>query len=270
MSKVIEISDSDDESERMVTSSEVGNFQPVDVPTINSSSAENLSTIAVETAVATSGRTSPLPLIISEVISMNTSPLPTIVSVHGSPATNSSSTPSAASTSSAANIQPNKRSRRKSMHHPLCASPEIEFETIALDDDEDNTPSKAKNKNHTTDIVQQIKSPKSHKTSPKILNTKPTDGNISKKLADARNDFLMSDETNALLRQIAEDRVRINFLLASYNMPEIQFSLHTKPEVLQFQLEERIKHRRRRCQEASNQLKKRRSLLQNSNSRTGS
>ncbi|XP_054742739.1 uncharacterized protein LOC129247583 [Anastrepha obliqua] len=266
MSKVIEISDSDDEADRVPKSSEVADLQPLHMPsTVAKFSAKN----AVP-AVVSSGSMSP-PLVISDVTSINVSPLSAIASVHRSPTGNNGLVIAAAGTSSGAIIPQNKRSRRKSMHHPLCVSPEIEFETIALDDDEDNTSTKSKNNtNVNSDGVQQNKSPKSHKTTPKILNIKSATANLGKQLSDACTELLISDETTALLHQIAEDRVRINFLLASYNMPEIQFSLETKPEVLQFQLEERIKHRRRRSLEASNVQKKRRTLLQTNNARTGS
>lgn len=271
MSKVIEISDSEEESERgesdHVVKDNSISTAPNNVPTTTDSHIQKV--LPRESIPSCSN--SPPPLVISEVSSLNTLQVPATSTIQKSPSTSTSATSTkvAASTSNAALALQTKRSRRKSMHHPLCASPEIQFETIALDDEEDKTPSKTKNKTTvSTDGIQQNKAPKLQKTPPKILNAKPQADKTGEDLPDVCAEFLASDETKTLLQQIAEDRVRINFLLASYNMPEIQFALHTKPDVLQFQLEERIKHRKRRSLESSRQLKKRRSLLQN-NPRTG-
>uniref|UniRef100_A0A0A1XGH8 Putative ATP-dependent RNA helicase L377 n=1 Tax=Zeugodacus cucurbitae TaxID=28588 RepID=A0A0A1XGH8_ZEUCU len=272
MSKVIEISDSEEESEKLEGVNEVNSVPISSTRSVLSSAAATHITeckvLPPEDVPSTSK--SPPPLKISSVSSLNTTEHPVVAAVQNSPTTNNdASSTVAAGTSNAALQQQSKRSRRKSMHHPLCASPEIEFETISLDDDEEKRSSKVKNKtNSNNDGVQQNKSPKLQKIAPKILNNKPQTSKSVKDSTDACAEFLASDETKALLQQIAEDRVRINFLLASYNMPEIQFSLHTKPDVLQFQLEERIKHRKRRSLESSKQMKKRRSLLQNTNTRS--
>uniref|UniRef100_A0A0K8UF05 Uncharacterized protein n=1 Tax=Bactrocera latifrons TaxID=174628 RepID=A0A0K8UF05_BACLA len=271
MSKVIEISDSEEESER-IESDPLGNANPI-LPTSNN--VCNTKDSILQEGTIPSCSKSPPPLVISEVSSLNTLQGATTASTQRSPSTSTSaaSTTAVASSSNPALPLQTKRSRRKSIHHPLCVSPEIQFETISLDDEEDKAPAKPKNKtNAISDGIHQNKAPKLQKLAPKILNTKPQ---ADKPQADKNRDdlpdvcaeFLASDETKALLQQIAEDRVRINFLLASYNMPEIQFALHTKPDVLKFQLEERIKHRKRRSLESSKQMKKRRSLLQN-NTRT--
>lgn len=259
MSKVIEISDSEEESER-IESDPLGNDKST-LPTLNNvcDSKDSYLQEVLPRETISSCSNSPPPLVISDVSSLNTLQGPTTATVQSSPQ---------ASTSNAVLPPQTKRSRRKSTHHPLCVSPEIQFETISLDDEEDKAPSKAKNKtNANSDGIQQNKAPKFQKIAPKILNTKPQTDKNKDDLPDVCAEFLASDETKALLEQIAEDRVRINFLLASYNMPEIQFALHTKPDVLQFQLEERIKHRKRRSLESSKQMKKRRSLLPN-NTRT--
>ncbi|XP_067625643.1 uncharacterized protein [Eurosta solidaginis] len=271
MSKVIEIYDSEDESPQIPPSSESATSQPIDVPLNAMPTLPNCMEDAVTAPVtAASGSVSPPPLIIFDVTSINTSPLPTTDVVQGSPiaTTSSTSAVSTASTSNACAPQQTKRSRRKSHHHPLCASPEIEFETIALDDDDDIATNKPKTKNTSnsktnTEGAAESKSHKSQKPAPKAGTS-----SVETQLTDALNEFLISDETKQLLRQIAEDRVKINFLLASYNMPEIQFSLYSKSEVLQFQLDERIKSRRNRFIDQAKQLKKRRDMLQNSTART--
>lgn len=271
MPKVIEISDSEEESDKVEGDSEVKAVPNVTVKNIvSAAAAPNFSEckVLLPDAIPSNSK-SPPPLMVSDISSLDATKHSAVGSVQRKPFTNNcANTTLAASTSNAALQLQSKRSRRKSMHHPLCVSPEIQFETIALDDDEDKGASKAKNKtNSNIDGVQQSKAPKLQKIAPKIHNTKPQVAknvlNESKDSPDVCSEFLTSDDTKALLQQIAEDRVRINFLLASYNMPEIQFSLHTKADVLQFQLEERLKHRKRRSLESSKQIKKRRSLLQN-------
>ncbi|XP_039950563.1 uncharacterized protein LOC120768091 [Bactrocera tryoni] len=270
MSKVIEISDSEEESER-IESDPLGNASSIlTTPNNVCNTKDSYLQEVLPRETIPSCSNSPPPLVISDVSSLNILQGPTTATIQSNPSasTSAASTTAAASTLNAALPLQTKRSRRKSIHHPLCASPEIQFETISLDDEEDKAPSKTKNKtNAISDSIQQNKAPKLQKIAPKILNTKPQADKNKDDLPDVCAEFLASDETKALLQQIAEDRVRINFLLASYNMPEIQFALHTKPDVLQFQLEERIKHRKRRSLESSKQMKKRRSLLQ-TNTRT--
>ncbi|CAD6996678.1 unnamed protein product [Ceratitis capitata] len=126
--------------------------------------------------------------------------MPTIVSVQGgADAASGATTTPTTSPQSAKIAQPNKRNRRKSMHHPLCVSPEIEFETIALeDDDEENASTKEKTKIHTnTEVVQQQnKSPKSHKTASNNLNSQvnPPASSNEKEFRDACSELLKSEK----------------------------------------------------------------------------
>ncbi|XP_004533992.1 uncharacterized protein LOC101461170 [Ceratitis capitata] len=248
MSKVIEISDSDDENEKFASS--IGAAPAVTLPLPSNRPTNDISNLAKEKSnVIPKHSVSPSPMVISEVASLNATSMPTIVSVQGgADAASGATTTPTTSPQSAKIAQPNKRNRRKSMHHPLCVSPEIEFETIALEDDEENASTKEKTKIHTnTEVVQQQnKSPKSHKTVSNNLNSQvnPPASSNEKEFRDACSELLKSERTIALLRQVAEDRVRINFLLASYNMAEIHFSVHTKLEVLQTQLNERMKRRK--------------------------
>ncbi|KAH8386198.1 hypothetical protein KR200_001022, partial [Drosophila serrata] len=56
--------------------------------------------------------------------------------------------------------------------------------------------------------------------------------------------FLANDEMQGLIKRIARERVRCNFLLATYHLPDMNFSLNTHMDTLCFQFRERIKQRR--------------------------
>ncbi|XP_017959690.1 uncharacterized protein LOC108653579 [Drosophila navojoa] len=58
--------------------------------------------------------------------------------------------------------------------------------------------------------------------------------------------MLNTDEMETIVQRIANERVRCNFLLATYNLPDMQFSLNTPLEMLKFQFQERLKLRRER------------------------
>ncbi|KAH8271537.1 hypothetical protein KR018_004689 [Drosophila ironensis] len=56
--------------------------------------------------------------------------------------------------------------------------------------------------------------------------------------------FVNAEEMQTLINTVAKERVRCNFLLATYQLPDMNFSLNTDLETLQFQFEERLKQRR--------------------------
>ncbi|KAH8301617.1 hypothetical protein KR059_006592, partial [Drosophila kikkawai] len=56
--------------------------------------------------------------------------------------------------------------------------------------------------------------------------------------------LLANDEMQELIKRIARERVRCNFLLATYQLPDMNFALNTPLETLCFQFRERIKQRR--------------------------
>ncbi|KAH8285070.1 hypothetical protein KR054_004678, partial [Drosophila jambulina] len=56
--------------------------------------------------------------------------------------------------------------------------------------------------------------------------------------------LLASDEMHKLIKRIARERVRCNFLLATYQLPDMNFSLNTPLDTLCFQFRERVKQRR--------------------------
>ncbi|KAH8252238.1 hypothetical protein KR038_006970, partial [Drosophila bunnanda] len=63
--------------------------------------------------------------------------------------------------------------------------------------------------------------------------------------------FLANDEMQGLIKRIARERVRCNFLLATYHLPDMNFSLNTHIDTLCFQFRERIKQRRGNATPAS-------------------
>lgn len=59
-------------------------------------------------------------------------------------------------------------------------------------------------------------------------------------------DFVNSNEMQDLIKIIANERVRCNFLLATYQLPDMNFALNTSMNTLRFQLKERLKQRQDR------------------------
>ncbi|XP_017087460.2 uncharacterized protein [Drosophila bipectinata] len=59
--------------------------------------------------------------------------------------------------------------------------------------------------------------------------------------------FVNSAEMQDLIKTIANERVRCNFLLATYQLPDMNFALNTSMNTLRFQLKERLKQRQDRA-----------------------
>ncbi|XP_034105017.1 uncharacterized protein LOC117568452 isoform X1 [Drosophila albomicans] len=90
---------------------------------------------------------------------------------------------------------------------------EIQFETIPLDDTADGS------------------------SSPQSKVPRLEDDDIKTVVEN----MLDSEEMQQIIKQIAEERVRCNFLLASYHLPDMSFRLNTDLAVLKHQFRERLK-----------------------------
>ncbi|SPP75136.1 uncharacterized protein LOC117580511 [Drosophila guanche] len=111
---------------------------------------------------------------------------------------------------------------RKSQHQTLRMSPaDLQFETIALEDEETRRANKA---------------PKLHTDEP------PLQANV----VDAISKLIADDEMQALIKRIARERVRCNFLLATYQLPDMNFALNTQTNTLRHQFRERLRQRNER------------------------
>ncbi|KAH8398979.1 hypothetical protein KR222_007351, partial [Zaprionus bogoriensis] len=58
--------------------------------------------------------------------------------------------------------------------------------------------------------------------------------------------ILDSDEMQKIIQRIANERVRCNFLLATYHLPDMNFTLNTHLDTLKFQFRERLRQRKER------------------------
>ncbi|KAL7736309.1 hypothetical protein ACLKA6_014786 [Drosophila palustris] len=67
----------------------------------------------------------------------------------------------------------------------------------------------------------------------------------------AINNMLESDEVQEIIQRIANERVRCNFLLATYQIADINFTLNTHPDTLRHQFRERLKKRKERVATAT-------------------
>ena len=162
-----------------------------------------------------------------------------------------------------------RRRRRKSVLHAM-TDPDMQFQTIAVDDDDDEEdadkpitstqinyqPTNKPNAVAVRPIV------KNQKTAPKILT--PKSSTVEDALDAAYEKFLNDPETVSDMYSIAEERTRINYLLTLNGIPEINFTVHTRPDRWQFQFEERLKQRKLLHNWDNTRVQEnRRSLLQN-------
>ncbi|KAH8401888.1 hypothetical protein KR009_008531, partial [Drosophila setifemur] len=124
-------------------------------------------------------------------------------------------------TSMDASSRAGRNRARKSQHQTLRMSPtDCQFESIAVEEDGPSAPKQPKLE---MDAVQ-------------------TEESVKKTISD----FIHSEEIQELIKSIAKERVRCNFLLATYQLPDMNFTLNTPMETLRFQLQERLKQRRDR------------------------
>lgn len=147
-------------------------------------------------------------------------------------------------TSVANNVEdsPQSQSRRRPRKSTLqnLPDPEVQFETIAVDDDTDSRPLE----DNTTSLDSSVARPqqKHLKATPNILAPKPPSN--AEIVEAAFEEFLAEPETKETIEAIALERVRINHMLMLFGMPDIIFSLYTQPELLKFQFEERLKQQK--------------------------
>ncbi|XP_017002689.2 uncharacterized protein [Drosophila takahashii] len=111
---------------------------------------------------------------------------------------------------------------RKSQQGARRISPDLQFESIALG--EGGAESQISKKSN--------------------LNKDPTDS--QDKANTAIRNLLQSDEMQELIKRIANERVRCNFLLATYQLPDMNFTLNTSMDTLRLQFRERLKQRKER------------------------
>uniref|UniRef100_A0A1A9VUV1 Uncharacterized protein n=1 Tax=Glossina austeni TaxID=7395 RepID=A0A1A9VUV1_GLOAU len=114
---------------------------------------------------------------------------------------------------------------------------EVQFETIAVENSETNLAGYSSYAQNSASRGLKV-----FKTTPKILAAKPP--TALDVIENACEDFLNCSETKDLMNSIAEERVRVNCMLSLTGMPEINFSLYTLFDRLQFQFEERLKLRK--------------------------
>ncbi|KAH8348481.1 hypothetical protein KR084_007962 [Drosophila pseudotakahashii] len=111
---------------------------------------------------------------------------------------------------------------RKSQQGARRISPDLQFESIALE--EGGAESKISKKSK--------------------LDKDPTDS--QDKVSTAIKSLVQSDDMQELIKRIANERVRCNFLLATYQLPDMNFTLNTSMDTLRLQFRERLKQRRDR------------------------
>ncbi|XP_017068853.1 uncharacterized protein LOC108106373 [Drosophila eugracilis] len=113
---------------------------------------------------------------------------------------------------------------RKSQHGARRISPDLLFESVALEDGEEGGQSKAPKK---------VKYEK-----------ESTDSQV--KVSTAISNLLKRPEMQEVIKRIANERVRCNFMLATYQLPDMNFALNTPMDTLHMQFRERLKQRRDR------------------------
>ncbi|XP_016946563.1 uncharacterized protein LOC108022220 [Drosophila biarmipes] len=113
---------------------------------------------------------------------------------------------------------------RKSLQGARRISPDLQFESVAAEGGEGGGASEAS------------EAPEE----PKL------EGDSKDKVKTAIRNLLQTDEMKKIIRQIANERVRCNFLLATYQLPDMNFALNTSLDTLCIQFRERLKQRRDR------------------------
>lgn len=129
-------------------------------------------------------------------------------------------------------------------------NPDVHFETVAMDNNtlvEDDQLLFDDSNIVSNESVQQLSkiNPNTYvkkRTKPNHITDQLASNSISDVTNAAYEDFLASSEVKDLINTIGEERARINYMLTSTNMPEIDFQLYTPPERIQLQFEDRLKH----------------------------
>uniref|UniRef100_A0A1I8NR45 Uncharacterized protein n=1 Tax=Stomoxys calcitrans TaxID=35570 RepID=A0A1I8NR45_STOCA len=142
------------------------------------------------------------------------------------------------------NESPLAQSRRRPRKSALQAmdDPEVQFAVeLVEDNDKNSNAQEGQQETNNVDRAQQWPAAActSSKTTPKILATKPpTNAEV---VQAAYDEYLNRLDTMECMANIAHERVRINYLLSTFGMPEINFSLYTPEETLKLQFKERLK-----------------------------
>ncbi|XP_013116123.2 uncharacterized protein LOC106093594 [Stomoxys calcitrans] len=142
------------------------------------------------------------------------------------------------------NESPLAQSRRRPRKSALQAmdDPEVQFAVeLVEDNDKNSNAQEGQQETNNVDRAQQwpAAASTSSKTTPKILTTKPpTNAEV---VQAAYDEYLNRLDTMECMANIAHERVRINYLLSTFGMPEINFSLYTPEETLKLQFKERLK-----------------------------
>ncbi|XP_039483687.1 uncharacterized protein LOC120446679 [Drosophila santomea] len=112
---------------------------------------------------------------------------------------------------------------RKSQHGARRISADLQFESVAVDE---------------------LGAGGSKASKKRKMEKEPTVA--QDKVSVAIRNLVQSEEMQELIKRIANERVRCNFLLATYQLPDMNFALNTSMETLRNQFRERLKQRRDR------------------------
>ncbi|XP_016981261.1 uncharacterized protein LOC108046193 [Drosophila rhopaloa] len=148
------------------------------------------------------------------------------ISIFGPDSTSPSSsdkTGTSPSTSADVSGKAGRHRARKSQHGARRISPDLQFESVALEAGE-----------------------RGDSKAPKQPKLETDSSNSQDKVSTAIRNLVQSEEMQELIKQIANERVRCNFLLATYQLPDMNFALNTPMDTLRVQFRERVKQRRDR------------------------
>ncbi|EDW77056.1 uncharacterized protein Dwil_GK22130 [Drosophila willistoni] len=127
---------------------------------------------------------------------------------------------------------------RKTQHQPRPTDTDIQFETIASGVD---SPTEA-HVESTSTPAKQLKMLHEEDSSAQGYNNQ-----IQVAITEMLNKNEMQDE----IKRIARERVRCNFLLATYQLPDMNFTLNTSIDTLRNQFLDRLKQRREKARLAA-------------------
>ncbi|EDW31693.1 GL11256 [Drosophila persimilis] len=79
-----------------------------------------------------------------------------------------------------------------------------------------------------------------------MASVKTDEPQLQGNVVDAIDNMINGHEMQALIKRIARERVRCNFLLATYQLPDMNFALNTHIDTLRYQFRERLRQRNER------------------------
>ncbi|XP_017039104.1 uncharacterized protein LOC108086638 [Drosophila ficusphila] len=145
-----------------------------------------------------------------------------LLAVSASPSSSDKTNTSPSSTADAS-TKPGRHRARKSQHGSRRISSDLQFESVSLEGGKGD----------------EAKGSKQSKLEKASADTQ-LDVNA------AIENLMKTKEMQELVKQIANERVRCNFLLATYHLPDMNFALNTPIDTLRGQFRERLKQRRDR------------------------